>query len=583
MAEQILGESGVVTGYEDDVIPDPSLEPEEYRAPVCIRKLSGKLDADTGEPTFENTGISGTFRSNDDRTDPLIAFITANRNADESGQLISHFYDGYGVAIMTTTAQGVADGKPNIFIVDSSLARKDVVLENVLHTGWGDYAYMAAITKEILPNINYHFKLIFRSNGALEFTIWEAGTAEPVPDITYGATSLLSAGEYWGVSLSDCQGHQVVWTALHLHNVDDSYAGHYYKIKATAFPDTFNVSLHGWGDLLNSAGVYGIRLFVMNFTSTPNGWDLLGHHTYGPGDIENCYMLVEGLSRAVYADADDYVHIMVLSDHQSDYDLASDSRINIDEVKLEAWSDDQVHVGGSGDVYIHETTGLEENYIDIENVDIQEWFNASNAKITGTLILPLVLIRGIELLDAVMQPTGVFLVPLVDWTFQVSEPDLRYSTRENNYFIFAAPGSNVRIHYYTYPTVLQAQEITEELSRQNAVYDLLIKCMTPYEVFIEADRVSDNMPYEDRDYLVSWINSPHHEELSLSGVAEALQEFEGVRDITVTRIRVLVHNQDGSVDEIIADPATDVTSISLTYPEIEAFVIIDDTDHVIFS
>ena len=583
MAEQILGESGVITGYEDDVIPDPSLEAEEYRAPICIRKLSGKLDPGTGEPTFEGTGISGTYRSDDDRTDPFLAFITARRNADNTGQLISHYYDGNGIAIMTTTAQGVADGKPNIFVVDSSLARKDVVLENVLHTGWGDYAYMAAITKEILPNTNYNFKLQFKSNGALEFTIWEAGTAEPVPDITYGATSLLSAGEYWGVSLSDCQGHQAVWTALNLHNTDDSYAGHYYKLKASSFPDTFNVSVHGWGDVLNNAGVYGLRLFAMNFTTDPNEWDLLDQHTFGPGDIENCYMLAEGLSKAVYADQDDYVHIMVLNSDMSDYSLGYDSRINIDEVKLEAWSDDQVHVGGSGDVYIHETTGLEENYVDIENVDTQEWFNASNSKIVGTLILPLVLIKGIELLDAVMQPTGIFLVPLIDWTFQVSEPDLRYSTRENNYFIFAATGNNVRIHYYTYPTVLQAQSTTEELSKQNAVYDLLVKCMTPYEAFIEAERVSDNMPYEDRDFLVSWINSTHHEELSLSGVAEALQSFSGVRDITVTLIRVLVHHQDGSVEELIADPATDVTSIALEYPEIESFLIIDDTDHVVFS
>ncbi|MFA5375997.1 MAG: hypothetical protein WC455_09660 [Dehalococcoidia bacterium] len=581
MPEQILSESGVVTGYEDDVILDPSTVPEEHRSSICIRRLAGKLDPGTGEPTFDNTGISGTFRSNDDRTDPFIAFITANRNAVEDGSMISHYYDGSGIAIMTTTAKGVADGKPNIFVVDSSLARKDVVLENVLHTGWGDYAYLAAITKEILPNTNYNFTLIFRDSGALEFKIWEAGTGEPATaDISYGAHSLLSAGEYWGVSLSESGSYQATWTALHLHNIDPSYSGNYYKMKTAGFPSLFNVVVNGWGDRLNDPGAYGIRLYVKNCIT--GAWVLQDSHTFGPGEIENCSLRADDLPITVYSDLDSTAHIMVMSTLMSDYASGYDARIIIDEAKLESWSDSRVHVGGYGDAYIHEKTGLEEVYVDLENIDIQEWFNSSNSKITGDLVLPVALIKGIEVLDGSMEPTGVFLDSLTDWTFHVSESALRNSTRENNYFLFTPVGINVRIHYFTFPTILQAQSVTEELARENVVYDLLIKSMTVYETFLDITRVSDNMPYEDRDFLVNWINSEHHAELSHNSIEIALQGNEGVRNATVNQIRVLRHNQDGSVDEIIADESSG-WAIALDYEEIEQFLTIDDTVHILFT
>lgn len=567
-----LSESGVVDGMEDDAFPEEDIVPEEVRSPICIRVLEGKLDS-SGNLTFEQTCISGTNRSSDDRTNPFITFVTAWRQGAEDGSKISRYHDGYGIAFTTNTEAAYNAGQPNIFVVDNSLVRKDVVLEDVIHTGWGSYAYLAATAKRIKPNTDYHFELQLLAGGALEFKIWESGTIKPSsPDITYGAHSVASDGLYWGVSLSQSDVYQSIFSALNLNNIDASYAGMLHKLSTKDFPDTFNAIMRGWGDMLNDPGNYGLKMYVYNFENEE--WDLKDSHNFGPGQIEQCILQAENLTKSVYADADGFCNVMILSEDPCSFEDGEDARLHVDEVKLIAWSPDYVHVGGFGDVHIHDSNGLEKVQVDIYDIDNKEWFVSSNADITGSLVLPLVLIESIEVLDGAGNPTGVFLDSLTDYTFNVGYPSLRYSTRERDYFLFSTTGINVRITYYTIANVTAAQTAVEEISMENVVYDLLIKAKLPYELFVAADIDTDGTILAARTSLVSWLNETNHASVSANDIETALQSFDDVNNASVTLLKAYKHNRDGEVDEIIEDP------ITLDNVELEQILIINDALHV---
>lgn len=567
-----LSESGVVEGMEDDAFPEEETTPEEVRSPICVRVLEGKLDS-SGDLTFEQTAVSGTFRSSDTRTDPFIIFITAWRQGAEDGSKISHYYDGYGIAIATNTEAAYNDDQLNIFVVDNSLARKDVILENVIHTGWGDYAYLAATTKRIKPATDYHFELQLKSNGAMQFKVWESGISKPAsPDITYGAHTVASDGLYWGVSLSKSDEYQAVFTSLNLNNIDDSYAGMLCKLTTEDFPGNFNAVVRGWGDVLNDPGNYGIKMYVYNFTS--EAWDLKDSHTFGPGQIEQCLLQADDLSKTTYTDADGYCYIMVLSEDTCSFEDGEDARLHIDEIKLEAWSNDYVHVGGDGDVHIHDSSDLEKIQVDIYGINDKEWFVSSNTDIIGTLVLPVMIIESIEVLDALGVPTGVFLDSLTDYTFNVGYPSLRFSNRERNYFLFSTTGINVRVTYYTVSNVTSAQTATDELSRENVVYDLLIKAMLPYEVFIEADIDTDGTILDARASLTDWLNETHHTSISSNDIEVALQSFDDVNNASVTSLKAYKHNRDGEVDEITTDP------LVLDTEGRDQFLTLNDATHI---
>lgn len=590
-----LSESRVVENLEAEggIAPTPEVIPP---SPIAIRKLRGKYDSD-GNLSFEGTAISGTWRSTDDGVDSFLSFVTANRDAEsgETGNLpavigtgasalptnpISHYYEGYGIAFRTNTEDQHTAGQPNVFIVDNALARRDVVLENVIHTGWGDYAYLAATCVRIEPYseenmVSYNFELHILNDGMLNFYLWKSGTAMPgSPTLSYGSShQLLAEGLYWGVSLSPtAEECQAIWTSLNLSNMDAGHAAHYYMMNTLDMPSEFKVTVRGWGDRLNDPGVYGIELWVYNYSNAE--WEKKDEHFYGPGSIYECILETDTLTKSVYSGPDSYCRLFVQSSYMSDYPSGIDARIYIDQPILEAWSDNQVHVGGCGDVYIQDTGGLTEDYFDIMGNDTKEWLLPTNGSIVGDLVRPIMWIKDIELLDAVGNPTGIFLVPITDWTFNVHISNLRFSTREKNFLLFAAAGNNIRVSYYTVPNILTAQEYAEESDRNNVAYDLLVKACVPYENFIAVEITGNTDSSAIRNGYMFWLHNTHHESISESTIEEALQEIEGVSNANVTLVRCIKHKKSGETDDVTA------STHSLDSVEMEQFITVADAAHI---
>lgn len=580
-----ISESGMISGLEPvDIIPSETEAPIEYTAPVIAQELTAKIDEE-GAPNFDNVAISGTFRTNDIRADASIAFITVRRNVTEDNVHLSHYYNGYGIAIRPLTASGIADGQLNVFVVDNSLARRDVVLEDVLHTGWGDYAYLAATSASILPSLpddehTYNFNLLFLDNGGLEFYIWESGSPMPVtPTITYGAHTLISDGKHWGIGVSNTGGYQWIWESINLSNLDEARAVLYCSLYAANMPETFSAVCHGWGERINdpTGANYGIKMYVRKNTD-PTTWDAVSaSHNYGPDSIEQCLLQLDDLNHPDHVDSEGFCHLMIIAEDASEYDSGIDSQLVIDDVYLESYSTDSVHVGGCGDVYVQDSGGPQETYFDIWNNQAQEWILATNQRIVSALNLPILWPYAVEVLDPSGEPTGVFLTPLTDWTFNVNNADLRFSTREDNYLLFSVTGINVRVYHHYIPSVGLAQAECEDRDRENTVYDLLLKYKEPHELFIEADITGSSDPATIRTLIAQWINGTKIEEITTIDIEIKMQEDELMSNASVTSLMQRIHGFDGTVTEETED------TLTLEDSTIEQFIIVADADHIILN
>lgn len=575
----ILSESEVLSqDAPTDVIPSDTAETVEYTAPVLVFPLTGKVDEE-GNPNFDNTAISGTFRTNDNRADAGIMFITICRPVQLDDLHVAHYYSGYGIAVRPLTAQGVSDAQPNVFVVDNSLARREVVLENILHTGWGDLAYLAATSLQILPNTDYNFDIIFRNDGAMECTIWESSQIRPAdPTIEYGVRTPVSDGDWWGIGCSNTGGYQWTIKSLYFSNVDESYAALYCQIDTTNIPDQFIVKAHGYGDRSNTgAREYGIKMYVADQSTSPASWVLVDSHEDGPGGYPGNLLTSEALAKATYADSDGFVHALLISKYTSDYESGIDASIHVDDVWAESWTPDSVHVGGRGDAYVHDSAGPTEVYFDIMNNISKEWILPTNTNITGTVLRPMMLIKNLEWLDISGEPTGVYLQANVDYTFHVHHPDLRFSPREENYFLFAASGNNIRVRYQTFTNLELAQASIDSRSVSPIGYDNLVFAQRIYELFVDVTVTGVITQDEVRTAIYNLVFAAYLETLSLADIEAAIQALDGVTNADVNSMYFVLHDTDGSTDTTVADTMTVERS------GLDQFFTISDDTHMIVT
>ena len=562
-----------------EIIPDlpPSLASNDaFSSPIIIRQLTGKID-ESGDPTFLGTVMTGSFICDDTRDDSHMVFITAWRDGDAND--IGYHYSGYGIALRMLTSEGQADGKLSIFVVDNSLADRSVVLENRLHTGWGDYAYLQATSYNFTAGTQYNFQLKFLSNGGLDFYVCDpsTGSLPGTPTISYGAYTPQSSGSYYGISCSNTGGYQTRVLSFSLSNLDDSYAMFYASLKADLLPSEFSAVAYAWAGL-SDLSANGITMYV--YDHILGDWDPVNYdeHYYGAGSSPSIRLEIEGLTKGQHADANSFVDLLLISKDHSDFATSVDVNLYVDSIYLEAYSTDVVHQGGATDAWIHDDDGFDYQTLDITSIGSQEWMTSDNASITaGSLVLPIMLIKEIVTIDGAGNEL-VTLTPLVDWEFIVYKEDLRFSAREENYIEFRTGliGSNVRVKYYTFEDIATADIMLQSLLNKPTAYDVMARSMIPYDLFITIDIVGSLSNAEIINHIYEYIMNTHHISISMSDINIYLQGIEGIDDANVTALSAQKHELDGSVTPI----ASSGGSISLTNTEIEQFVTVNDTAHV---
>lgn len=571
----VISESGTLEGYEpDDLIPEV-VEPEFiYTAPIAMRELPGTAP-------FLGTTITGRFKTTDDRTVPSLAFITAYRDIPEVEKPVAHYYDGYGIALRPSTDSDML----NVFVVDNSLTVPTVVLENVVHTGWGEMSYLAAIHADISPNIEYNFRLDINTANALRFWIWPAsGSMILAPTLTYGAYDPQSEGRYLGISCSKTESYFWDWDALGVSYHDPRHAAQYFRLVCDDFLDTLTIRAYAYAegyDDVSVASQYGIKMYVWNYKTAE--WELHDEHTNGPGGlVENILLEAENLDVADYlgivtaiAGHTRVAQVLLLATYPSEFDEAVDSTLAVDYIYAETWNTRSAHVGGMGDIYLKTSSNPTAASFDINGVDALERLSANNTHIDGDIEWPILWISSIQLLDGTGQPTGIILTPITNWAFGVYNPDLRFSTRDSCYLLFAGVvGANVRVNYYTEPAVASAQDILDSDTSRNVTDDYLAKAYTPFELYIEAKYVGSAHPTTVRDALALNINGELLTSVSYDDIEIWMQAVENLSNAQVTSMTALMHDTDGSV---VSVSPTDET---ITLTDRQQFILVPDARHI---
>lgn len=562
----IFSESNTLEGLTpDDIIPESTVPDFEYSAPTIQRELPSYLS------DFSNLSYTGTLRTDDDRTIPSIAFMTVYRDDEAEGE-IAHYYNGYGIAVRPSTDIS----QLNVFVVDNALAVQDVVLENVLHTGWGDYAYLAAAHVDIEYNTTYNWRIDIGSGNALSFYIWKTTDAFPgAPQLTYGAYIPVSNGRSYGVSVSNTGGYHWWWDNLSLSHTTSNHAIEVYEFDVTDFSSDFVVKASAWGEGYNgiSSG-NGIIMYAWDYIDEE--WVELDRHTFGQ-DASNLTLTSAELSINTYSNqnlAHPKATVVLVSLYPSSFSLSVDSLVKVDYIYLECWDSAFAHVGGMGDVYvkINETPSL--NSVDIENVGTKEWLTENNPAIDGDLQLPLLWIRNVELLDVTGQPSGISLTPNTNYSFVVDSEEKRFSTKEENYLIFAgsALGGDVRLNYYTYPSMDSMQAYCDTDISRNVTDDYLVKSYLPVELFMDITYKGSLNPITARSILAQWINSGTRKTLTKADIAIKLQAEDEVNYAVVNSLSYISHDKDGGT--------TTSSSSPLTIGSREHFILLPDATHV---
>ena len=578
----------IAVGTDIEIIPNlPDALPtnDEYSSPIVIRQIAGDvesiIDSTSGVTAFKNTVFAGSFVCDDTRDDSMMIFITAYRGGDAAD--VSHHYSGYGIALRMLTAVGAADSKLSLFVVDNSLAERDVILENVLHTGWGDYAYLNATSHPFTADTQYNFQIKYLDNGGIDFYVWAAGGSIPgSPSISYGAyTAPQSQGTYYGVSCSNTGGYQNVVKSISLSNLKPNYAILYCNINGNDMPSTFTAIADAYAMTTGSPYDVGIHMRVYNHL---NGqWDVapfLADHNFGIGSGTEIRLSIPNLMRSEHLDVQGYVDILLVSEFASDFPTDVDVLLYADDVFLESYSTDFVHIGGDTDVWVHDSDGLSLMEFDIYNIGVKEWFLSSNTKITGSFWLPVMIIKEVVSINALGIETGI-LVPIVDWDFAVHKEDWRFSAREENYMNFRAglAGTNVRVKFYTPYKIMAADLMLQSILNEPHAYDILARCKIPYDVYIELDIVASIQPSAIMGHVYDYINLEHRDTLVDTDINIYLQAQDGISDANVTLLYAYKHELSGTVNTITSVDGV----LTLEDPEIDQFISINDTARIVVT
>ena len=311
-----LSESSQLTGLNPDILPETEDSYFLGSGPCVIRRLSNPVGDGTD---FENMVISGKFKTNDTRNDPTTFFITAYRDGPEDGEDTEHFNNGYGVALMPLNTQAAADGAYNVFVVDNATGVPRVVLEDVVHTGWGALPNIRATSVTLNPDTYYNFELRFGAGGTLEFYMAEVGSLFGAAVIENGSYQHQAQGTYYGVSMSYNEGK--VWSVdnIAISYTDPQYPLHEYLLDGSEFPDSCVVKAYCYaeGDDGGSVPAFGVKLMAWNYTTET--WDEKVTHAYGPGD--GSFLLSTELDRTDYiSPSDEYLRILIINEYPSDFD-----------------------------------------------------------------------------------------------------------------------------------------------------------------------------------------------------------------------------------------------------------------------
>lgn len=561
-----LSQSGpIVNATPENVIPEPNPDSFAYSAPVLIRKLE--------YGSFINKSITGTFKTDSEEGESVL-FISAYREGPDDNAENASFYNGYGVALKVG---GVAEDDPhNVFIIYNSLGVRDVVIEKVVHTGWGDYGYLASTAVPILKDTTYNFELLFIAGGALDVYIWE-GTSKPLlPTIRYGAFDHNATGQYYGISCSNTQGDTWYIDNFSLSDTAANYAMQLARIDVSALDSSFSVSAQAFAIGYNAGSINNSGIYLYCYDHANGYWVEKDYHdsSVGGGDIRlNSGELL--LSQYASSDLPRTVDVLLVSEYPSSYINGVDSYIYIDYIKAESWNSEYSHIGGKGDIYIRDTASFTSAYLDIFNCDVKELLVHSNSKIITDFYSPMLWIDQVELLDFAGNPTGSYLVQNNDWTYECVTPSTRFSPREEILLILASAGWNLRVHFQTFTNISAIQDFCDSIAHRNVTDDLLVKCKRPIELFMDLSIVGTESPFNIRSYLSEWIKVYAEDSITYSDVAIFLQGYTAINDATVNSISYRAHLDDGSyVDTDLGSTET------LTISETEMFVIVPDVTHI---
>ena len=574
MSETYLSSSGVLVGLNPDILPELTEAEFETTAPCAIRRST---DHEGDGADFQYKVMSGSFMTSDTRNDPGTLFITAYRKGPLDGQTKDVFYGGYGIAIMPLNAQASVDGRYNIYVVDNSLATRRVVLENVVHTGWGDLAYLAATSVTLDPDTEYSFELRFGAGGTLEFYMAAKGSPLGAAVITYGAYQHQSQGTYYGVSASYTGGYTWSLDNIALSFTTDKHAANLFLLDGSIFTDGFNVvaSAYAMGyDVADPLG-YGIRMYALDYSGNIPTWVLVDSHSNGPGDV--ILMNSGELALATYVSpSDSYIRVLLVSENPSSFDDSVDSYLYVDTIYAENWNTAYTNVGGKGDIYLHESSQPSEYLIDMYNVDDFEWLRASNTKIIGDFHLPMPWVTKVEQINA----SGVVIATLVlgaDYDIEIYDEYRRFSTDEQNKMVFATPGINVRITYLTFDDAESVQEYIDDARRRNTCDDYLAFVCEPWELFITLEGRGSYTRADIRTALVAYIMGEVEDTFEDHDVETELESLENVTSMQVDSMTVWKHRQDGTIDTETADTFT------LEEVGFQQFMMFNDATHILFT
>lgn len=577
----IISESGSLEGYEpDDLIPEGSRPSFQYTAPIWENRMPGNAPN-----PFQGTSLSVVFETNDDRhPGSSFGFITVGRDGPSEERPLAHYYTGYGIAVRPSTDPNVH----NVFVVDSSLAVPEPVLENVIHTGWGDLAYLASCHVDISPGESYNVRLDIGEGNTLKAFIWStsSGTIPGVPQMVYGSYSPVAQGRYFGVSTSVTDGFTWKWDNIYLSYTDDRYAVKYFNFDGKNIINDFSVKAYAYGYGYDGGPLpeYGILMFIWNYST--ESWDLVDSHEAGPGgDTTNILLTGHGLSVGEYVGSPasslvasselDRVKIILVSKYPSSLASSVDSGVEVDYIKLENWDTESAHVGGMGDIYIRDSSQPVSHSIDINNVTETEWLLSSNTNILGDLLLPILWIRSVELLDGMGNPTGYFAEELTDYQLIVHAPYSRYSTKEQNYIIFRnIIGSDVRVTYWTYGAMESIQAFIDAELQRNVTDDYLAKVYTPAELFLDLSVDGSMSPIDLFTLLSLWVNGSSDRTMSHDKVRAFLESQNKINRVLVNKIRAAIHLPDGTTEYVEDDIELD---------ERHGFILIPNASHITIS
>lgn len=570
-----LSSSGIITGLNPDILPELTASDFDSTAPSAIRRST---DHEGDGTDFQHKVMSGTFMSDDTRNDPGTLFITAYRKGPEDGGDTERFYSGYGIAIMPLNAQSAVDNRYNIYVVDNSLAIPQVVLEDVVHTGWGDMPYLATVSVTMNPNAEYSFELRFGAGGTLEFYMAEKGSALGAAVITYGAYQHQSQGTYWGVSASYTDGYTWSIDNIALSYTVDKYAANLFLLDTSIFTDDFTVKTSAYAmgyDVADPLG-YGIKMYVYNYSTGvwyTNGTTM--EHTDGPGSE---ILLESGeLALSTYASpSDGYARVLLVADNPSSFDNSVEGYIYIDTIYAENWNTGYVNVGGKGDIYLHESSQPSEYQIDMYSVSDFEWLRASNTKIVGDFHLPMPWIPKVEQIDALGNVIAT-LVLNIDYTIDIYDEYRRFSSDEQNKILFATPGINVRITYLTFDNIELVQDYVDDEYRRNTCDDYLTFVSEPWELFITLDGRGSYNRVDIRNALVTYVMGSIEDEIDDHSIETILQALDNVTNMQVDSMTVYKHRKDGNIETETAD------TLTLEESGFQQFMMFNDATHILFT